>query len=168
MGRPIKKSFVSFFESITSKVLNTDKTETSAGLHAYRRNYLWGHIEPLQKQFPVTSKALGEKNFMFFAREFLYDNPPESTSFDKFSNRFAIYVSNRPELANMPLLAPLTKLDLLSTNLSGTSIDLPSGSLAAYKVLAHGQAENDIPDLRAGTESIRVRYEQGKSILEKL
>ncbi len=159
-------SFDEFFEEVTKKNAGL-KQEKSHGLAAYRRNYLWGHLEVLQGQYPVTQKALGEKNFLFFAREYLFDSPPSSTSFDLFSQGFATFLAKRSEVKDLALLVPFATLDFLSTQKSGSKAEVPAGSLAAYTILA---SDNwlPLPDLSPQKETVQVSYEKGRSVLAKV
>ncbi len=157
-----KYSFDDFFAAITAK--NTQLKNPA--IEAYRRNFLWGHLESLQAQFPVAKIALGEKNFRFFAREYLFDCLPSSPSLDLFSSGFPDYLAHRKEIKDVPYFKHIATLDFLSTQKTGATATVPKGCLSIYSALIAGKFEGSFPAISGETETAEVQYEQGRSYLK--
>lgn len=80
-------------------------------LEIYRNNLLFSVVDLLLEVYPNILKVLGEKNFKFFAREYLYEFPSKTSNLDDYGEDFSSFLNSRPELESYFYLENLAQLD---------------------------------------------------------
>ncbi len=68
------------------------------GLRIYRDNLVHGLVSYMTSVFPLCYKALGDKNFKFFVRELLYEQPSDHADIRAYGGKFREFLRKRKEL----------------------------------------------------------------------
>ncbi|MGH7739126.1 MAG: HvfC/BufC family peptide modification chaperone [bacterium] len=88
-----------------------DKPDPGNGLKIYRRNLVFGMLEVLKDTYSFTRELLGENNFNFLGREYIYTHPSENTDLTLYGGGFGGFLAGRPEIAAWPYLADVARLE---------------------------------------------------------
>jgi hypothetical protein len=153
-------------EKFSDEILSLDDNEISflkgdykSGLAIYKHNYLMSLISVLRNKYSVTLQVLGEDNFKFFARFYIYSNPSTSPNIDDYGIDFDIFLSKRNELDEIGYLKYIARLDLYwfnaYENLS-SPIELPCGVLDLWGKLKNSQDVKSIEIDEDTVEKITV------------
>jgi hypothetical protein len=128
------------------------KNDSRDGLNIYKQNYLMSLISVLKNKYPVTLQVLGEDNFNYFTREYIYKTPSSSPNIDEYGICFNEYLGNRTELEEIGYLKYIALLDLYWFNAYDnmqSSIQLPRGILSLWGGLKN---ELDISNIEIDEE----------------
>lgn len=140
----IDMSFDHFFKTIVSKEPASDEGEanqnTLRGITAYKNNYIFGHCNQILKIYPSIVSYLGEANTNFFGREYLYQHPPNHANMDQFGSDFGVFLDQRDELTDHPLLLYLARLDWFSYDmLANSTVEVPQNLVKIWLALSNQQ-----------------------------
>ncbi|HTA76891.1 MAG TPA: DNA-binding domain-containing protein, partial [bacterium] len=81
------------------------------GLKVYRGNLVFGLIGAMQESYGFTKVLLGEDNFNFFCREFLYQNPSQDSDLIQYGAGFGELLSTREELKSLAFISDVARLE---------------------------------------------------------
>lgn len=85
--------------------------ETFSNLQIYKNNRILGLTGSLLRKYPVTTKVLSQENLLFFAKEFVQENPSTKETLDLYGDSLPFFLENRDELKSLPYLPELAKMD---------------------------------------------------------
>jgi hypothetical protein len=71
---------------------------TLSNFPIYRHNFIFTLLRALKNQFPKVQAQLGEENFRFFVREFIYSVPLKEPNLELIGRAFPKYLKSRAEL----------------------------------------------------------------------
>ncbi|HET9870518.1 MAG TPA: DNA-binding domain-containing protein [bacterium] len=91
--------------------LSPDRPDPGNGLKVYRRNLLFGMLQALKDTYGFTRALVGENNFNFLGREYIYANPSRHPDLTAYGGDFAAFLRGRAEVAAWPFLADVAALE---------------------------------------------------------
>lgn len=89
----------------------SDTPDPEKGLNTYRRNLVFGLIGALKETYPFCAALLGENNFNFFCREYIYQNPSTNPDLMEYGSAFADFLQARPECGDWPFMPDIARLE---------------------------------------------------------
>lgn len=98
-------------DPIPEGLLGTGQDPAGRRFNVYRNNVATSLMDALASGFPVIAKLLGEENFRNLARDFQWQNPPESPLMMFYGAGFADYLDAHPALAKYPYLGDVARLE---------------------------------------------------------
>ncbi len=98
-------------EQIRSYFLDPHYPDPHSGLKVYRSNLLFGILGAMSASYPMTKVLLGENNFNFFGREFLYRNPSTNSDLIQYGAGFGEFLRTRRELENLAFIPDVARLE---------------------------------------------------------
>jgi hypothetical protein len=132
----------------------TDARGRPAGrrFNVYRNNVATALMDALETGFPVIRKLLGAENFRNIARDFQWQNPPDSPLMMHYGAGFPDYLAGLPQLARFPYLADVARLELALRHSyhAADHTPLPPETLAATD-----------PDALADPRAVAVQHRAG-------
>ena len=96
---------------IRSHFLDPQYPDPHNGLKVYRGNLVFGLIGAMQESYVFTKVLLGEDNFNFFCREFLYQNPSQNSDLIQYGGGFGELLSTREELKSLAFIPDVARLE---------------------------------------------------------
>ena len=139
------------------------KGEFKKGLEFYQRNYLMTLLESLKNKYPIIITMLGEDNFKFFAREYIYSSPSTNENLDEYGEDFHHFLANRPELAQIKSMGFMAQIDWYWFNFynnQSKTIRLPQGSLALWQAFSQDLSIEEIVFDIKQQEKINIYYDK--------
>lgn len=88
-----------------------NKPDPGNGLKIYRRNLVFGMLQALKDTYGFTRELLGENNFNFLGREYIYAHPSRNTDLTLYGDGLADFLAGRPEMSAWPYLADVARLE---------------------------------------------------------
>ena len=85
-------------------------------LNHYHQSLLYNLIETLTENFSKTSILLGEDNFKFFARKYIYCFPSSKGNLDYYGENFPSFLSQQNELNELYYIEDFASLDFFWHN----------------------------------------------------
>lgn len=123
-----------------------------AGLQAYRANVQAVAERALVAAYPVLARLLGDETMAALARDLLIHHPPTRGDLAWFGAELAAWIANVPELADLPWLADVARLEW-AVHRAHTAADPPDAP----------------PDLQALTgedpATLQVRFVAGSALI---
>lgn len=98
-------------EHIRSYFLDPNYPDPHSGLKVYRSNLLFGILGAMSESYPMTKVLLGENNFNFLGREFLYRNPSTNSDLIQYGAGFGEFLKSRPELEIYAFIPDVARLE---------------------------------------------------------
>src|ERR1700722_13792177 len=132
--------------------LSQDKPDPGNGMKVYRGNLLFGMIQALKDTYPFCLALLGENNFNFLCREYIYSHPSTHPDLTRYGESLGEFLSGRPEVGAWPFLAEVAKLEWARDRAFYAAPE-PTLSLAAI------QDKGDAFRLKSSVTVIESRYE---------
>lgn len=96
---------------IRSYFLDPQHPDPHNGLKVYRGNLVFGLIGAMKETYLFTRVLLGENNFNFFCRDFLYQNPSYHSDLIQYGGGFGEFLAARGEIAHLAFIAEVAKLE---------------------------------------------------------
>lgn len=96
---------------IRSYFLDPQTPDPHNGLKVYRSNLVFGLIGAMKETYIFTRFLLGEQNFNFFCRDFLYQNPSHNSDLIQYGEGFGEFLAARKEIAHLAFVAEVAKLE---------------------------------------------------------
>lgn len=87
--------------------------ETSRRFQIYRNNFVVALIDALQETFPVCCALTGVDFFRALAREYVFQQPPESPILVHYGHHFADFINAFEPARALPYLADMARLERL-------------------------------------------------------
>jgi hypothetical protein len=81
------------------------------GLTIYRRNLVFGIIRAMRETYGFCLALLGEKNFHFLCREYLYGHPSYDSDLIQYGGDFAQFLGGREELRDLSFIPDVAGLE---------------------------------------------------------
>ena len=91
--------------------LSEDKPDPGNGMKVYRSNLIFGMLQALKDTYPFCLALLGENNFNFLGREYIYGHPSTHSDLTHYGEGLGDFLSGRPEIKAWPFLADVAKLE---------------------------------------------------------
>jgi len=96
---------------IRSYFLDPQHPDPHNGLKVYRGNLVFGLIGAMKETYVFTRVLLGENNFNFFCRDFLYQNPSHNSDLIQYGEGFDEFLAIRREIAHLAFIAEVARLE---------------------------------------------------------
>ena len=96
---------------IRSYFLNPQSPDPHSGLKVYRSNLLFGIIGAMKETYVMTKVLLGENNFNFFCRDFIFKHPSTNSDLIQYGEGFGEFLMGRSELENIAFVADVARLE---------------------------------------------------------
>jgi hypothetical protein len=96
---------------IRSYFLDPQHPDPHNGLKVYRGNLVFGLIGAMKETYIFTRVLLGENNFNFFCRDFLYQNRSHNSDLIQYGEGFGEFLAAREEIAPLAFIAEVAKLE---------------------------------------------------------
>jgi hypothetical protein len=96
---------------IRSYFLDPKHPDPYNGLKVYRGNLVFGLIGAMKETYVFTRVLLGENNFNFFCRDFLYQNPSHDSDLIQYGEGFGEFLAARAEIAHLAFIPEVTRLE---------------------------------------------------------
>jgi hypothetical protein len=96
---------------IRSYFENPQRPDPHGGLKVYRGNLLFGIIGAMKESYVMTKVLLGENNFNFFVRDFLFQNPSTNSDLIQYGGGFGDFLSTRKEIEHLAFLSDVARLE---------------------------------------------------------
>lgn len=136
---------ISKFSKLIRRQSNDDenifKGDYGPSLKIYQNNYLFSLLDTLKNKYQIVLKLLGDENFNFFAREYIYLTPSKNSNIDQYGSSFGEFLESKKELSEMGYIKYIAELDNYWFQLyegSDATIELPIGVLKLW-----GKLKND-------------------------
>lgn len=117
----IQKRFIEFLytsrpleaqkDLVRSFFLDPQYPDPHNGLKVYRGNLVFGLIGAMKETYVFTRVLLGENNFNFFCRDFLYQNPSHNTDLIQYGAGFSEFLADREEIQHLAFIADVARLE---------------------------------------------------------
>jgi hypothetical protein len=91
--------------------LSGDKPDPGNGMKVYRSNLIFGMLQALKDTYPFCLALLGENNFNFLGREYIYGHPSTHPDLTQYGESLGGFLSGRPEINPWPFIADVAKLE---------------------------------------------------------
>ena len=91
--------------------LDAGSPDPHGGMTIYRRNLVFGLISAMKETYVFCRVLLGEKNFNFFCREYLYQFPSHDTDLIQYGESFGEFLSGREEIQDLVFIADVARLE---------------------------------------------------------
>jgi hypothetical protein len=119
-----------------------DELKGRRGFEVYRRNAVFAAADAFELLFPSVRAALGLQNLRFFVRELLAAEPPATPSWLDAARPFPDFLRGRPELAALPFLGDLARLDWLVARAIRQPHAVPMSAPTADELAAAASADD--------------------------
>jgi hypothetical protein len=96
---------------IRSYFLDPQQPDPHNGLKVYRGNLVFGLIGAMKETYVFTRFLLGEQNFNFFCRDFLYQNPSRDSDLIQYGEGFGKFLTTRMEIAHLVFIPEVARLE---------------------------------------------------------
>jgi len=96
---------------IRSYFLDPQHPDPHNGLKVYRGNLVFGLIGAMKETYVFTRVLLGENNFNFFCRDFLYQKPSRNSDLIQYGEGFGEFLTTRMEIAHLAFIAEVARLE---------------------------------------------------------
>lgn len=96
---------------VRSYFLDPQYPDPHNGLKVYRGNLVFGLIGAMKETYVFTRVLLGENNFNFFCRDFLYQNPSHNSDLIQYGEGFGEFLATRAEITHLPFIAEVARLE---------------------------------------------------------
>jgi hypothetical protein len=96
---------------IRSYFLDPQHADPHSGLKVYRENLVFGLISAMKETYVFTRVLLGENNFNFFCRDYLYQNPSRDSDLIQYGEGFGEFLATRGEIAHLAFIAEVARLE---------------------------------------------------------
>lgn len=103
--------FDALAEAWAEQHLKRGPVTTKSGFKIYRKNLVFGLCGALQKTFPFCCYLLGETNFTFLCRDYIYENPSRSSDVIDYGANFPDFLVVRGEIRDLPFLPDIARLE---------------------------------------------------------
>lgn len=145
---------------------------SKTGLKVYRKNLVFGLCGALEKTYPFCRYLIGEKNFKFLGREYIYAHPSKSSDIIEYGGLFPDFLTSRQEIRDFPFLHEIAKLEWARERVfygkhSATLIRTEYKIFDAYRVfLDKGPEAVTSNAFELGVEQIAVSSKNGYPEME--
>ncbi len=137
--------------------LSLESPDPHGGMKIYRHNLVFGLIGVLKETYVFSGVLLGARNFKFFCREFLYQNPSRNQDLIQYGEGFGDFLSGRDELKNLPFIPEVARLEWALERAFYASPEL-GPALAPQKDLAGEESQNPGWKLKSSVQLVRSTY----------
>lgn len=96
---------------IRSYFLDPQYPDPHNGLKVYRGNLVFGLIGAMKETYVFTRVLLGDNNFNFFCRDFLYQNPSRDSDLIQYGEGFGEFLATRTEIAHLAFIPEVARLE---------------------------------------------------------
>ena len=96
---------------IRSYFLDPQHSDPHNGLKIYRGNLVFGLIGAMKETYVFTRVLLGENNFNFFSRDFLYQNPSRDSDLIQYGGGFGDFLAGREEIQHLAFIPEVARLE---------------------------------------------------------
>ena len=149
------KEMTEAISSLRPRTLTTLSVATQNNLTVYRRNYLYALLEALQRRYPSVVYFLGEGNFKFFAKKYIYATPSRNANLDNYGAEFPFFLQTRSELRSHFFLPDLAKIDdVYYRQDENFHFEVSAGTLSVW----HSVQARNIPPV------LKINHKQKKSV----
>ncbi|MDE3268847.1 MAG: putative DNA-binding domain-containing protein [Pseudomonadota bacterium] len=125
-------------QAASTRVATILTAKTANNLSAYRRNHLYALLAILRQRYTAVAKFLGDDNFKFFAREYIYKHASNDPNIDNYGGQFAAFIKTRQELGAYVYLADLAQVDSLFYHAQG-QCRVAKGVLSVWQAIIAGK-----------------------------
>ena len=80
-------------------------------IEIYQNNLLFSAIDTMTEAYPSIMKVLGEKNFKYFVREYLFSYPSQNGNIDLLGEKFPFFLAANSQLQDLSYLEGLATID---------------------------------------------------------
>src|SRR5437016_170808 len=91
--------------------LDAGSPDPHGGMTIYRRNLIFGLISAMKETYVFCRVLLGEKNFNFFCRDYIYQYPSHDTDLIQYGEKFGEFLSDREEIQDLAFIADVARLE---------------------------------------------------------
>jgi hypothetical protein len=91
--------------------LSVNKPDPGNGMKVYRSNLIFGMLQALKDTYPFCLALLGENNFNFLGREYIYGHPSTHPDLTDYGESLGDFLSGRSEIGAWPFLADVARLE---------------------------------------------------------
>jgi hypothetical protein len=119
--KQLQKEFIEFLYTakpgeeqknhIRSYFLDPQHSDPHNGLKIYRGNLVFGLIGAMKETYVFTRVLLGENNFNFFSRDFLYQNPSRDSDLIQYGGGFGDFLAGREEIQHLAFIPEVARLE---------------------------------------------------------
>jgi hypothetical protein len=138
--------------TIRSRFLDPQYPDPHNGLKVYRGNLVFGLIGAMQETYVFTKVLLGESNFNFFCRDFLYQNPSHNADLIQFGGGFGEFLSQREEINHIAFIADVARLEWALERA------FYSGAEKTFSGEISQSWKNALPVFKKSVQLVRTRY----------
>jgi hypothetical protein len=138
--------------NIRSYFLDPQHPDPHNGLKVYRSNLIFGLIGAMKDSYVFTKVLLGESNFNFFCRDFLYQNPSHNADLIQYGAGFGKFLSTREEIKKIAFIADVARLEwaLERAFYSGVEKSFSGDVSQSWK--------NAVPVFKKAVQLVRTHY----------
>ncbi len=98
-------------QQIRGLFLSGDKPDPGNGMKVYRANLIFGMLQALKDTYPFCLALLGENNFNFLGREYIYRHPSTNPDLTHYGESLGDFLSGRSEISPWPYIADVARLE---------------------------------------------------------
>lgn len=98
-------------EEWAEKNFRSNPVSAKTGLKTYRKNLIFGFCGALQETYRLCDFLLGDKNFKFLCREYIYEHPSRSSDVTDYGAYFPGFLVSRKEIRDFPFLPDIARLE---------------------------------------------------------
>jgi hypothetical protein len=109
--------------------------ETTDRLAIYYNHLIFSLLGVLEETFFVTRKALEDKNFKYFVREYIQAYPSKDVNIDFYGKSFPSFLSCHDLLEDLPYIEGLAKIDWHVSHRIETSFSAAKGVFDLWSLI---------------------------------
>ncbi len=98
-------------EEWAERHLRRIEVNAKTGLKIYRKNLIFGFCGALQETYRFCRALLGDKNFKFLSREYVYEHPSKSSDVTDYGAYFPDFLISRNEVRDFPFLPDIARIE---------------------------------------------------------
>lgn len=133
-------------DHIRGLFLGPHSPDPHGGMTIYRRNLVFGLISAMKETYVFSRVLLGEKNFNFFCREYIYQYPSHDTDLIQYGQSFGEFLNGRVELESLAFIADVARLEWALERVFYAAPEIPT------------RTDPDLPALKKSVQLVRTRY----------
>jgi hypothetical protein len=146
-----------------------------SGIDVHRHTLRANLQAALRTAYPVVERLVGEEFFAYAAQAFISRQPSQSSNLEDYGVGFADFLRDFAPAASLPYLRGVAMLEAAIERIARAPDDAatqllqsPYPVLRIWQVNQPGWSGDDVVDLDAGPDDLRVYREQGEVLIESL